>query len=53
MTGCNVQIGPPAVNLVADGTGVPETPIELLPIESININPISVLCVYSNHTMLR
>ena len=42
MTGCNVQIGPPAVYLVADGTGVPETPIELLPLESRNINPIAM-----------
>ena len=55
MTGFNVLIGPPAVYLVADGTGVPEPPIELFPLESRNINPIAMkvlnrqyqFCVYT------
>ena len=30
------------VYLVADGTGVPETTIEMFPLESRNINPIAM-----------
>ena len=42
MTGFNALIGVSAVYLVAGGTGVPETPKELFPLESRNINPIAM-----------